>query len=99
MFTTQLIPYPESIVTTPRRLGMTALVAMVATGLVAVLIALALTGSIGGSTNSLPQTRDMAPGWNRSHVVPTWDRIAPVGQASVAPAPSTYRAAVIRSRP
>ena len=72
MFTTQLISYPESIVTASRRSGMAELVAMVAAGLVAVLVALALAGSAGHSTNTLPQVRDMAPAWNQSHVVPTW---------------------------
>jgi hypothetical protein len=99
MFTTQLISYPDSIVTTPRRSVVTALATMVAAGVVVVLIALALTGSIGASKNSLPQTRDLAPAWNRSDVTPTWERIAPVGPVSVATAPSIHRATVVRARP
>lgn len=87
MFTTQFVSYPESVVNISRRSG---LVALVAAALAAVLIAVSLgSGNVGHSTTSLPQVRDMAPAWNQGHVTPMWNRIAPVGPASVAVASST----------
>lgn len=88
--------YPEPAVTISRR---SRLVALAAAALAAVLIVLSLGGGVGHSTSSLPQVRDMAPAWNRSHVTPTWDRIAPVGPVSVTIAPSTHSAGVVRARP
>ena len=99
MFTTQLISYPESIVPASRRSGMAELVAMVAAGLLAVIVALALAGSAGHSTNTVPQVRDMAPAWNQSHVAPAWAKAAPTGRVSIALAPSTHSSTARRPHP
>jgi hypothetical protein len=93
MFSTQLISYPDSIVTVSRRKALTELVAIVVAGAAAILIALSLAGSHGASpARALPQVRDMAPAWNLTNA-------APVPAASAAATPFTHAASVVRARP
>jgi hypothetical protein len=91
MFSTQLISYPDSIVTVSRRKALTELVAIVVAGVAAILIALSLAGSHGAS-RALPQVRDMAPAW-------TLTNAAPVPAASAVATPFTHSAPVVRTRP